>query len=132
MIIWGLENIDALKRILGITYDTPAHVIEIFVKKLKEIVEKHPQTEKKKYHIYLNNFGSSSIDILFYVFLEVSTWGEELRVRQEIMLSIIRLANEMNVRFAFPTQTLFVEEVPGADSLTPSYPSKEDLENKFK
>lgn len=37
------------------------------------------------------------------------------------MLEAIRLAKELNVRFAFPTSTLHIEEMPGEQSLTPSY-----------
>ncbi len=111
---------------LNITYDTPPELIDVFVEGLKQIVANHPSTWKDYYQIHLNGFGSSSIDILFYIFFEVSDWTEELAARHQIISEILKLAAELNVRFAFPTETLFIEEVPGKDSLTPKYSNNKD------
>ena len=62
-----------------------------------------------------------SIDIMFYCFLTVKDWSEELKERQNIILDIIRLAEALEVRFAFPTQTLHVENLPGQETLSPTH-----------
>ncbi len=111
---------------LSITYDTPPDLIDVFVEGLKVIVANHPATRKDYYQIHLNGFGASSIDILFYIFFEVSDWTDELEARHQVIGEILKLAAELNVRFAFPTETLFIEEVPGKDSLTPKYPGTKD------
>jgi MscS family membrane protein len=98
---------------IAITYDTPADLIEVFVDGLKRVVMNHPDTRKDYYEIYLNNMGASSLDIMFYIFFEVPSWDDELRCRHEILLSVIRLAEEMGINFAFPTQTLHIENIPG-------------------
>ncbi len=117
---------------LSITYDTPPDLIDVFVEGLKVIVANHPSTRKDYYQIHLNGFGASSIDILFYIFFEVSDWTEELEARHQIIGEILKLAAELNVRFAFPTETLFIEEVPGKDSLTPKYlGTKDDFRAKM-
>ena len=56
---------------------------------------------------------------MFYVFFKVPNWTEELRSRHEILLECIKVAETLGVRFAFPTQTLHVEEFPGKLSSTP-------------
>jgi MscS family membrane protein len=115
---------------MAITYDTPPMVIEAFVLGLKKIVEVHPATRKDYYNVYLNSFGSSSLDILFYIFFEVKDWQEELQARHDVNLSIIKLADELGIRFAFSTQTLHVEDFPEKKSLTPQeHLSKQELEN---
>ncbi|MDQ1266810.1 MAG: MscS family rane protein [Bacteroidota bacterium] len=106
---------------LGITYDTPPAIIEAFVSGLREIVTNHPKTRKDEYKIFLNSFSDSSLNILFYIFFEVPDWRDELEARQEIMLSIIRLSQELEVRFAFPTRTMHVENFPEKRSMTPEY-----------
>jgi len=118
---YGLRSYRRFNTVLSITYDTPPELIETFVAGLREIVAHHPRTRKDFYEIHLNSFSSSSLDILFYIFFEVPTWTAELKGRQEIMLAILRLARELGVRFAFPTSTLHVENLPGQDSLTPEY-----------
>ena len=115
----GLRTYRRYKTLLAITYDTPPAVIEAFVSGLKKIVNTHPSTRKDYYNIYLNTFGSSSLDVLFYIFFDVKTWPEELQARHDVNLSIIKLADQLGVRFAFNTQTIHVEDFPEKKSLTP-------------
>ena len=117
---------------LAITYDTPADLIEVFVKGVEKIVLNHPETRKDSYNIFLNDYGASSLDVMLYIFFKVPSWNEELRCRQEIMLSVNRLAERLGVRFAFPTQTLMVEQLPGKLSLTPQYnQTKEEMQKEM-
>lgn len=128
----GMRQYRRFKTNLAITYDTPADLIDVFVKGLERIVLEHPDTRKDYYNIYLNNFGASSLEILFYIFFEVPAWPAELKARHEVMLSIIKLAEELGVRFALPTQTLHMETFPEKKSLTPEFSgNKEDYETKM-
>jgi MscS family membrane protein len=106
---------------ITITYDTPPDVIEVFVEGLKEIVKNHPHTRKDYYEIHMNDLGATSLEILFYIFFKIADWSGELKARHEVLIAVIKLANKLGVRFAFPTQTLHIEEMPGQDSLTPVY-----------
>lgn len=117
----GLRQYRRFYTTLTITYDTPPALIDEFVKGLREIVLAHPDTRKDGYHIYFNNLSSFSQDIMFYIFFEVPTWGEELRCKHEILLQIVKLANSIGVRFAFPTQTLHMESFPEKKTLVPEY-----------
>lgn len=114
---------------LGVTYDTPPELIEAFIKGLRQIIMEHPDTRKDYFQVYLNDFAGSSLNILFYSFFTVNDWGLELRARHELMINILKLANELGVRFAFPTQTIHVEDLPGQKGLTPSY-SESDLKEE--
>jgi MscS family membrane protein len=117
----GLRTYRRFYTILAITYDTPPHLIEVFIEGLNRIVEEHPHTRKDKYHIFLNDFGSSSLNIMFYIFFKAPNWALELQYRHEIILRILGLAEKLNVRFAFPTTTLHMETFPDKSSLTPVY-----------
>lgn len=106
---------------ITITYDTPPDLIDAFVEGLREIVTNHPHTRKDYFQIHLNDLGSTSINILFYIFFAVPDWGLELQSKHEIISDIIKLADKLGVRFAFPTQTIHIEEFPERKSLTPVY-----------
>lgn len=117
----GMRQYRRYKTMIRIAYGTPADLIEVFIKGLERIVEEHPTTRKDYYNIYLNNFDSSALEILFYIFFAVPTWPEELKGRQEVMLSIVRLAEELGIHFALPTQTLHVETFPEKETLRPVF-----------
>ena len=117
----GLRQYRRFFTTLTLTYDTPPVLIEEFVKGLREIVLAHPHTRKDMYHIYFNNLSSYSQDIMFYIFFEVPTWGEELACRHDVLVQTVKLANTLGVRFAFPTQTLHMESFPEKKGLVPDY-----------
>lgn len=117
----GLRKYRRFTTQIGITYDTPSDVINIFVEGLREIVMKHPHTWKDNYHIYFNDLANSSLSIMFYIFFKVPTWGEELKCRHEILIEIVRLAENLGVNFAFPTRTLHMETFPEKKGNSPDY-----------
>lgn len=102
----GLRNYRRFSTTIAITYNTPPQKIDDFVKNLRQLVLEHPSTVKDKFHVYLNAFNNSSLDILFYIFFDVPTWGDELKARHETILQILKLAEGMGVEMAFPTRTV--------------------------
>jgi len=128
---FGLRAYRRFKTTISVTYDTPPDVLDLFIKGLREIVEEHPHTRKDLFHIYMNSMGSHSLDILFYIFFITPSWADELKYRHEVILSIIRLAHTIGVNFAFPTQTLHMENFPGQMSLSPTYEQIGTLEAKM-
>ncbi len=118
---FGLRQYRRYSTKITITYDTPTPLIEAFVEGLRSIVLNHPHTRKDYYEIHLNDLNSHSIDILFYIFFQVPNWSEELKAKHEVILAVIELAQSLGVQFAFPTQTLQIETMPGQPSLSPVY-----------
>lgn len=127
----GLRQYRRFYTQIAITYDTPPEIIELFVEGLRKIVETHPNTRKDNFHVYLNDMAASSLNIMFYIFFKVPSWGKELEARHEVLLKIMNLAKELGVNFAFPTQTVHVENLPGQQSLSPSYVSGEEGKSKL-
>ena len=115
----GLRVYRRFNTHIAVTYDTPPDTLDAFVEGLRKIVADHPHTRKDYYEIHLNEMGNSSLNILFYIFFAVPTWSEELTCRHQILMEILKLAEVLEVRFAFPTQTLHMETFPGQPSLTP-------------
>ena len=118
---YGLRAYRRMNISLSITYDTPPEIIEAFVEGLKKMVMEHPHTWKDKKEIHFNNMGDSGLRILFYIFFKVPNWHEELAARHDVLLKIMKLAKALDVNFAFPTQTIHIENLPGRESLSPVY-----------
>jgi MscS family membrane protein len=110
----GARRYRRIKTILSITYDTPPESVEAFCEGVREIIRRHPYTRKDYYHVYLNAFSGSSLDVLLYCFVETPDWATELREKHRLYLDIIRLAGRLGVDFAFPTRTLHIEK-PGEE-----------------
>lgn len=119
----GRRRYRRIKTMLALEYHTPPERIEAFCEGIRELIRRHPYTRKDYYHVYLNQFSASSLDVLLYCFLECPDWSIELRERQRLFLDILRLAQNLGVGFAFPTQTLHLHQ--------PSEPSEETTPPKL-
>lgn len=103
---------------IGVTYNSGADKLEKSVEKIREIIKKHPDTNKDSIYIYFSEFKESSLNIFLYFFIESTDWHDFLRVRQEVGLSIIKAFENMGVEFAFPTQTIYMEKSENGNMLT--------------
>lgn len=108
----GAREFRRIKAFFGLTYDTPPEKMEAFLEGVKNIVEANQYTRKDYYHVVFNGYGNSSLDVMLYCFLKVPDWATELVERQNIYLEILRLASEIGVDFAYPTQSLHIETFP--------------------
>jgi len=120
---YGARRFRRAKVMISIQYSTPPDQVDAFCEGIRELIRLHPYTRKDYYHVYFNQFAASSLDILLYVFFEVPDWSTELRERHRLFVDIMRLAQDMGVEFAFPTQTVWLHRgekageapVPGPD-----------------
>ncbi len=102
----GRRRYRRIKTTLGVQYDTTPDQLEAFCEGVRELIRNHPNTRKDYFHVYFNDFGPSSLDIMLYCFVHCPDWGSELQSRHNLFSDIIRLADELGVQFAFPTRTL--------------------------
>jgi len=115
----GIREFRLHETTFSITYDTPPALIEAYLEGLKRIVKDHPVVSNENCFIYLSKLGPSSIDILFRVHIDTKDFDEELAIKEKLILMAMKLAEALEIRFAFPSTTVFIEQFPGQQSLTP-------------
>ncbi len=110
---YGKRKYRRIKTTLGVTYDTTPEQIEAFCEGIRQLIREHPYTRKDYFHVYFNDYGPYSLDILVYCFVQTPDWGTELRERHRLFSDILRLAQRLGVEFAFPTQVNIDPTEPG-------------------
>lgn len=115
-----VENLGARKHrryrvFLGLTYDTPPSRIEAFCEGVRALLVETDGVVQDRSLVEFQNFGDSSLSVLLNCFLEAPDWATELRLRATLNLAILRLAERMEVQFAFPTRTIHVASMPERD-----------------
>lgn len=108
----GLRTYRRYSTTLGITYGTSAATVEAFVEAIQQLVVDHPKTRNDGNIIYFHEMSDSALSIHFMVYFELTAYDEWLKARQEILLDIMKLAESMNVSFAFPSTSVYVESLP--------------------
>ncbi|MCY4616284.1 MAG: mechanosensitive ion channel, partial [Chloroflexi bacterium] len=112
---------------LGLAYHSTPDQVQAFVEGVRAVIRANPDMRKDYYIVEFTEFGLSSLDILVYCFIDAPDWNAELRTRHVLNLDIMRLAEELGVEFAFPTQTLHVASQPGQPAEVPAAPGREQL-----
>ena len=119
----GQRKYRRMKHMLALRYDTDPDRIQAFVEGVRGLILKNPAMRHDYFEIHLNRFADSSVDVLVYCFFRVPDWHEELSERHNFLLSILRLAKEIGVDFAFPTRTLSLEQTAGDGASPPGDPA---------
>jgi MscS family membrane protein len=117
----GLRLYRRYKTVLGIRYDTPPELIEAFVKGVRALVDTHPDTRSEDYNVEFTGFGDSALEILLNVYFKNPGWGKEQSSKHRLHIAIVKLAKELGVEFAFPSQTLMIEDFPEKKALDLKY-----------
>ena len=95
-----------IKETIGLRYDD-ASKVEPIIKKVKEMLQNHPDIDNEKTLIVnFNTFASSSLDFFVYTFTKTTNWIEFHDVKQDVLLKIIKIVEENGAEFAFPTSTM--------------------------
>jgi len=126
----GLRLFRRYNTTLGIRYDTPPELIEIFVNGVREIIDKHPDTRSDFYNVEFVGFGDSALQILLNVYFKSPGWAIEQSSKHLLHMSIVKFANEIGVGFAFPSQTVMIEEFPEKKSLDLKYSPDSEKANE--
>lgn len=105
----GVRPSRRVRHILGVTYDTPAEKLEEFCNNLRYVIAQEEKVDKERIQVAFHGYGDSSLNILVNFHLNVGTLEDELIYQQKVLLDILALSKQMQVDFAFPTRTLFVQ-----------------------
>jgi len=115
------------KTTLGVAYHTKPDQLQAFVEGIRAIIQANPGMRQDYYIVEFHGFGPTSLDILVYCFIDAEDWNQELRTRHVLNLDIMRLAESLQVEFAFPTQTLHIARMPGQPQQLPEIPERTHL-----
>lgn len=110
----GRRRVRRFRTTLGLVYSTPPDKVLAFVERVWQHLREHPNIADEQSQVRFFDYGPSSLNILLHTFIRAEDWDEELRVRQEILLDVWRIAHDVGVQFAFPTQTMILAEAKSA------------------
>lgn len=104
----GVRQFRLMNILIGVTYDTSPQKIEAFIADLRNLIDEHPGIHKENHFVHFKDMGDFALKIIFRCYIPVFTIEEELKVKEGIYLEIMRIAQRLEIEFAFPTQTIHV------------------------
>ena len=116
---FSVRDIRRIKLVIGITYDADSGKVREAVKGIRSIVAQHPGIDQRFHLVHFTDFGASSLDILIYCFANTAVWGDYLIIREDLMLRIMDLFQEIGVEFAFPSQSIYMHNMGTPSDIPP-------------
>lgn len=93
---------------IGVTYETPASLLEKIPGLIREIVESQQHTRFDRSHFAKYGDFSLNFETVYYVL--APDYNLYMDIQQTINLTIYRRFEELGVQFAYPTQKLYLEK----------------------
>ncbi len=102
---------------VGVTYGTSIEQLKIIRDEITKYITAHEEFAKPEdvaTFVRVDSFNASSIDILVYCFTNTTIWGEYLEIKESFALAIKDIIEKKaKSAFAFPSQSLYIESLPG-------------------
>ncbi|MDX8383955.1 MAG: mechanosensitive ion channel, partial [Ghiorsea sp.] len=110
-----IDNIDArskrrIKMRIGITYATSTDKMQQAIQGIELILKEHDGVDQEFSLVKFDNFEDSALSIFLYYFSKDKDWAVYLQVRQEVNMQIMQLLQSLELEFAFPSRTLYIEQ----------------------
>lgn len=101
-----------VKTVLTMNYNTTAGQLEELVAELRGTLAAHTSVDQENTFVHFTEFASSSLNIEIIYYLNTTALREWLLLREEINLKLMRIISEKGLSLAFPSQSLYVEQMP--------------------
>jgi len=107
-----INNIQKRKSIknmytIGVTYNTSYEKLGKALEILRSVLKNHASTEK--YWVYFKEYADYSLNILVAHWCKYTKYEQFLQATEEINLEIKKQFEENQIEFAFPTQSIYLE-----------------------
>lgn len=108
-----------IKWLIGVEYRTTIDQLRQIRDQIAAYIEETPEfapaTDVSTF-VRIDSFGDSSINILVYCFTITTKWGEYLEIKERLAYKVMDIVHGAEAAFAFPSQSIYVESLPGDDA----------------
>ena len=112
---YGMRKLRRYKTFLQLEYSTPLAKIEEYCERVRYLIQLNPMIQKESAIVSLYEMNASSLDIMLTVFFDTDNYKTELDERHKFIYEILKIAEELEVKFAYPTQTIVLEKTKNID-----------------
>lgn len=97
---------------LRLPYSTPKATLQAVCADITAMLKTHPDVREETVQVRLDKFNDSSIDIFVLFYTKTADIAEFRRVKEDINLKIMDIMAKNNASFAFPSRSIYMENMP--------------------
>lgn len=100
---------------IGLLYDTSIDQLKNIRAQIEDYVlnnDDYAKPPEVATFVRIDSFNDSSIDLMLYCFTKTTVWGEWLEIKENLALEIKKIVAENGSGFAYPSQSIYIENLP--------------------
>ncbi len=109
VINWNRLTSRRFECVLNISLETPSEKIRKIIKEIKLVLGNHPDVIKETIQVSLDAISAYSSDIKIFLYIRQAEYLKFLKVKEDILCSLLFLAEKENIDLAYPSQTVYVK-----------------------
>ena len=107
------RKVRRIKMTIGITYGATSTQISNIVADIKAMLQNHGGiSQNSTMLVNFTSFDDSSLGIFIYTFANTAVWAKYMTIKEDVNLKIMKIVEENNAEFAFPSQSIYIENMP--------------------
>lgn len=107
------RGVRRIKMTIGLTYNTNSQQMTTILEDIRTMLRSHEDiAQKETMLVNFTSFNDSSLGIFIYTFTSTANWARYMEIKEDVNLKIMKIVEDNNSNFAFPSQSLYVESMP--------------------
>ena len=104
--------------VLGVTYSTRPDQMEDLLLRLRTMLAARETVDPDTVVVYFIEFGDSSLNVLVRCYVNIADWVGFTAEKERILLEIMRVVEAAGLQIAFPSRSLYIENLGSALNLS--------------
>ncbi len=109
---WSRLEKRRMNYVLGVTYDTTSGDLRVLLHRIREYLKSQETVDEESVTVIFMDFGDSSLEILVRAYVMIQDWAEFNLEKERIHMEIMDVVDELGIGIAFPSMSLYVENIP--------------------
>ncbi len=111
---WSRLTQRRLDMTIGLTYSTTSAQMRALLAQLEALLRSREAVAGDTVTVLFTGFGDSALNVRLIAYLQLPDWKAFMQEQQEIMLQIMDIVAAMGLSFAYPSQSVYIEQAPRA------------------
>jgi len=103
------------RHTIGVTYSATSADIRELLRQIEAMLLEREHIDPESVLVRFWSFGDSALEILVQAYILLEDFAEAATEQQEIHLAIMDIVEELGMSMAFPSRSVYIENLPGVD-----------------
>ncbi len=106
---WSRLSKRQMNVIIGVNYETSSDAMRTLLHRLREMLKSREKVDAESVVVIFKKFGDNALEILIRCYILLPDWTEFHLEQEQIFLDMMDIMQEMGVRIAFPSRSIYIE-----------------------